>query len=514
MSGGACSAGSDDAGAMLVEEDGMDVGSIKQIHLLMRTASEKIADGERWSGAQAVKRVRELDRICSEIVQTEANSLAGSRASSCRGSEMGNSPRNSGVLGDRHSEPKRALALAGSPLAGSNDRPMGSVLPPRPFLSTVRRGRGSSKMIPPIAVHPAMSASLSGRLASGRVSKSSTGSYGDRLSENVLSENRYAPARVMRVDRQRPSRAWVGRTLHGHYTDTTGILQGHYTDTTRTLQGHYRDTTGHYREATGTLQGHYRDTTGTLQGGYRDTTGTLQGHYRDATGTLQAQQRLCGPPPDPSAAPMPLPLRRSTNRQTSAQALISPYPPPPFGSLDLSPRDANGGDLLKEGKRSNRSSWARLPADAFAAASRLSVNSKNKAASSCGDSTGFRSSEGGASGAQGSAHTQRSGSGLPFGRGGLAAKLGMNALSSFTSSFRATPDVRLPPLGPRARPTPRVPDAHTPLPGSPVAEGMRGVRARGTRVFDQSPLCPLVRSLAHPTFHILSPRVPGQPRRD
>lgn len=211
MSGGACSAGSDDAGAMLVEEDGMDVGTIKQIHLLMRTASEKIADGERWSGAQAVERVRELDRICSEIVQTEANSLAGSRASSCRGSEMGNSPRDSGVLGDRHSEPKRALALAGSPLAGSNDRPMASVLPPRPFLSTVRRGRGSSKMIPPIAVHPAMSASLSGRLASGRVSKSSTGSYGDRLSESVLSENRCAPARVVRVDRQRPSRAWAGR---------------------------------------------------------------------------------------------------------------------------------------------------------------------------------------------------------------------------------------------------------------------------------------------------------------
>jgi hypothetical protein len=190
ISGGACSVGSDDAGAMIVEDDGMDVAAVQQIHQLMRNASEKMAGGERWSGAQAAERVRELDRICSEIVKTEADSLAGSLASSCRGSEMGNSPREWGSLGDKPSEPKRTLAgmAVGSPLAGSSGGSSG-LAPPRPFLSTMRRGRGSSKMVPPTSVHPGAMAH-SGRLASGRVSKGSTGSHGDVMSESVLSENR------------------------------------------------------------------------------------------------------------------------------------------------------------------------------------------------------------------------------------------------------------------------------------------------------------------------------------
>lgn len=277
-------------------DDDLDPQAVVQIQKLMQDVSKALADHSEWDASTTAERVRKIDRICSEIVKTEADSRANSRANSNRGSmaDMSNSLRNSlsdpskPVAGHAAhpqsplmNHPSGGLAHPPSPLLPSAHIPTagpptapGTLVPPRPFLSKLRRANASAKGVPPTLVIPAVH-------ASGRQSAESIGSHSEALSES---------------------------------------------------------------------------------------------------------------------------------------------------SLDLSPVDQH---VASEGKRSQRGSWTRLPADAFAAASRLSFNSKSKAGTPRSDGGSDRASEGHGQQRNGSSHAVPS-------RGGLAVKLGMSALVSISGSFRSS----------------------------------------------------------------------------
>ena len=327
-------------------DDDLDPQAVVQIQKLMQDVSKALADHSEWDASTTAERVRKIDRICSEIVKTEADSRANSRANSNRGSmaDMSNSLRNSlsdpskPVAGHAAhpqsplmNHPSGGLAHPPSPLLPSAHIPTagpptapGTLVPPRPFLSKLRRANASAKGVPPTLVIPAVH-------ASGRQSAESIGSHSE-----ALSESRYASRLV--------------------WDCAFGCVRGK----------------------------------------------VLHPECRTC---------VCNSPPQFSKQP--------------PRTIICPL------SLDLSPVDQH---VASEGKRSQRGSWTRLPADAFAAASRLSFNSKSKAGTPRSDGGSDRASEGHGQQRNGSSHAVPS-------RGGLAVKLGMSALVSISGSFRSSSEV-------------------------------------------------------------------------
>jgi len=116
------------------EEAWEDEATVEQLATLMKRAGERLGDSG-WEPTRAASRLREVDRICVEIVRTEATSRAGSRRGSGRGSssDVSNEASYNSAVGAN----SRSPVLQSVQQSTVRPRPS-STVPPRPFLSKIR----------------------------------------------------------------------------------------------------------------------------------------------------------------------------------------------------------------------------------------------------------------------------------------------------------------------------------------------------------------------------------------